>query len=93
MQDFFKQAIDDMAARSLRCVAIACRQLDLDSIPADEESLDKWALPEDDLALVAIVGIKVCTNSYISTYRDLPFRLLSEYMFWSMYNHTSGRLE
>ncbi|XP_030551279.1 calcium-transporting ATPase 9, plasma membrane-type-like isoform X2 [Rhodamnia argentea] len=57
-KDFFKQAIDDMAARSLRCVAIACRQHDLDGIPADEESLDKWVLPEDDLVLLAIVGIK-----------------------------------
>ncbi|XP_039170263.1 calcium-transporting ATPase 9, plasma membrane-type [Eucalyptus grandis] len=57
-KDFFKQAIDDMAARSLRCVAIACRQHDLDSVPADKESLDKWVLPEDDLVLLAIVGIK-----------------------------------
>ncbi|KAI3437157.1 Cation_ATPase_C domain-containing protein [Psidium guajava] len=57
-KDFFKQAIDDMATRSLRCLAIACRQHDLDSVPADEESLDKWVLPEDDLILLAIVGIK-----------------------------------
>ncbi|KAK3411186.1 hypothetical protein EUGRSUZ_J03164 [Eucalyptus grandis] len=89
-KDFFKRAIDEMAARSLRCVAIACRKHDLDSVPADEESLDKWVLPEDDLVLLAIVGIKVCTNSYLSTYRDLPFALFSEYMFWSMYHHVSG---
>ncbi|KAF3452697.1 hypothetical protein FNV43_RR03130 [Rhamnella rubrinervis] len=55
---FFKKAIEDMAARSLRCVAIAYRSYELDKIPTDEEQLDQWALPEDDLVLLAIVGIK-----------------------------------
>ncbi|XP_021665208.1 calcium-transporting ATPase 9, plasma membrane-type isoform X2 [Hevea brasiliensis] len=57
-KDFFKAAIDDMAASSLRCVAIAYRSYELDKVPADEDSLDKWVLPEDDLILLAIVGIK-----------------------------------
>uniref|UniRef100_A0A6M2F9D3 Calcium-transporting ATPase n=1 Tax=Populus davidiana TaxID=266767 RepID=A0A6M2F9D3_9ROSI len=56
--DFFKVAIDDMAARSLRCVAIAYRPYELDKVPTDEESLGKWVLPEDELVLLAVVGIK-----------------------------------
>ncbi|XP_065854078.1 calcium-transporting ATPase 9, plasma membrane-type-like isoform X2 [Euphorbia lathyris] len=57
-KDFFKTAINDMAASSLRCVAIAYRSHELDKVPADEEGLDQWVLPEDDLVLLAIVGIK-----------------------------------
>ncbi|KAI5436496.1 hypothetical protein KIW84_022839 [Lathyrus oleraceus] len=55
---FFKEAIDDMAARSLRCVAIAYRSYELDQIPSNEEDLNQWSLPEDELVLLAIVGIK-----------------------------------
>ncbi|XP_057453394.1 calcium-transporting ATPase 9, plasma membrane-type-like isoform X2 [Lotus japonicus] len=55
---FFKKAIDDMAARSLRCVAIAYRPYELDKIPSNEEDLNKWSLPEHELILLAIVGIK-----------------------------------
>ncbi|XP_031258057.1 calcium-transporting ATPase 9, plasma membrane-type-like [Pistacia vera] len=47
-----------MAARSLRCVAIAYRLYEIDKVPSDEESLDPWVLPEDDLVLLAIVGIQ-----------------------------------
>ena len=54
---FFKKAIDDMAAQSLRCVAIAYRSYELDKIPSEEE-LDQWTLPEHELVLLAIVGIK-----------------------------------
>ncbi|KAB2613258.1 calcium-transporting ATPase 9 [Pyrus ussuriensis x Pyrus communis] len=57
-KEFFKTAIDDMAERSLRCVAIAYRPYELDKVPTDEEQLSQWALPEDDLVLLAIVGIK-----------------------------------
>ncbi|KAL0012761.1 hypothetical protein SO802_007869 [Lithocarpus litseifolius] len=57
-KEFFKAAINDMAVRSLRCVAIAYRSYELDKVPADEENLAQWALPEDDLVLLAIVGIK-----------------------------------
>ncbi|KAL8256676.1 hypothetical protein R6Q59_028717 [Mikania micrantha] len=56
--EYFKGAIKDMATRSLRCVAIACRNYDIDDVPVDEEQLTKWKLPEDDLILLAIVGIK-----------------------------------
>ncbi|KAK7293954.1 hypothetical protein RJT34_16836 [Clitoria ternatea] len=54
---FFKEAIDDMAARSLRCVAMAYRSYELDKIPSNEE-LDQWFLPDHELVLLAIVGIK-----------------------------------
>uniref|UniRef100_A0A368UHW5 Calcium-transporting ATPase n=1 Tax=Glycine max TaxID=3847 RepID=A0A368UHW5_SOYBN len=55
---FFKDAIDDMAARSLRCVAIAYRSYELDKVPSSEQDLDQWSLPEHELVLLAIVGIK-----------------------------------
>ncbi|KAL2578333.1 hypothetical protein AAZV13_15G001100 [Glycine max] len=55
---FFKNSIEDMAAQSLRCVAIAYRSYDLDKIPSNEEELDQWSLPEHELVLLAIVGIK-----------------------------------
>ncbi|XP_010048692.2 calcium-transporting ATPase 8, plasma membrane-type [Eucalyptus grandis] len=55
---YFTKAIEDMAASSLRCVAIAYRTIDLKDIPTDEEQLTKWALPEDELILLAIVGLK-----------------------------------
>ncbi|KAM1240590.1 hypothetical protein ACFX2I_046133 [Malus domestica] len=57
-KEFFKTAIDDMAERSLRCVAIAYRPYEQDKVPTDEEQLSQWALPEDNLVLLAIVGIK-----------------------------------
>ncbi|XP_062076532.1 calcium-transporting ATPase 9, plasma membrane-type-like [Humulus lupulus] len=58
LQEFFKTAIDNMAANSLRCVAIAYRSYELDKVPSEEEQLSHWALPEEELTLLAIVGIK-----------------------------------
>ncbi|KAL2930200.1 Calcium-transporting ATPase 8 plasma membrane-type [Bienertia sinuspersici] len=55
---FFKKAIGQMASQSLRCVAIAYIPYKLDSVPSDEDQLSQWVLPEDDLILLAIVGIK-----------------------------------
>ncbi|CAH2077539.1 unnamed protein product [Thlaspi arvense] len=68
-----KNAINDMAARSLRCVAIAFRTFEADKIPTDEEQLSRWVLPEDDLVLLAIVGIKVrmVTGDNIQTARAI----------------------
>ncbi|XP_022149628.1 calcium-transporting ATPase 9, plasma membrane-type isoform X2 [Momordica charantia] len=57
-EDYFKVAISDMAAKSLRCVAIAYRSYELEKVPIDDERLDQWDLPADDLVLLAIVGIK-----------------------------------
>lgn len=56
---FFEKAIETMAASSLRCVAIAYRSYESEKVPTNEEELAKWALPEDDLVLLAVVGIKV----------------------------------
>ncbi|CAN6813182.1 unnamed protein product [Brassica oleracea] len=52
-------AIDAMAKNSLRCVAIACRTQELNKVPKEQEDLDKWSLLEDELTLLAIVGIKI----------------------------------
>ena len=48
-----------MAKESLRCVAIAYRTCGMDEVPTTEEELENWQLPEGDLILLAIVGIKV----------------------------------
>ncbi|KAL3528503.1 hypothetical protein ACH5RR_007825 [Cinchona calisaya] len=57
-KEFFKNAIENMAARSLRCVALAYKTCEVDKVPTDEEQLARWVLPEDELILLAIVGIK-----------------------------------
>ncbi|CAN6976697.1 unnamed protein product [Brassica oleracea var. botrytis] len=58
LREFFRLAIDAMAKNSLRCVAIACRTQELNKVPKEQEDLDKWSLLEDELTLLAIVGIK-----------------------------------
>ncbi|KAL4383417.1 hypothetical protein GQ457_15G029490 [Hibiscus cannabinus] len=55
---FFENAIETMAAGSLRCVAIAYRSYESEKVPTNEEELARWALPEDDLVFLAVVGIK-----------------------------------
>ncbi|KAJ8553178.1 hypothetical protein K7X08_023856 [Anisodus acutangulus] len=62
-KDFLKEAIEDMAAKSLRCVAIAYQTCNVDEVPTDEEQLAQWVLPEDDLILLAILSIKVMGRS------------------------------
>lgn len=57
----FKKLIEDMAAASLRCVALAYRLYDLEKVPK-EDHRDSWELPEDELILLGIVGIKVCSE-------------------------------
>ena len=54
---FFQKAIEDMAAASLRCLAIAYRPYEVENVPTSEAN---WSLPEDDLILLAVVGIKAC---------------------------------
>ncbi|KZV28015.1 cation-transporting atpase plant [Dorcoceras hygrometricum] len=82
----FKKAIDDMAARSLRCLAITYRLFKVEKVPTTDEELENWQLPEDDLILLAIVGIKdpcrpnvrdavqLCTNAGV---KDLNSLLMS----------------
>ncbi|XP_022897971.1 calcium-transporting ATPase 9, plasma membrane-type-like isoform X2 [Olea europaea var. sylvestris] len=55
---YFKKAIEDMAAGSLRCVAIAYRSYEKEMVPSNEVEMENWQLPEEDLILLAIVGIK-----------------------------------
>jgi P-type Ca2+ transporter type 2C len=56
--DEFKKSIEDMGANSLRCVAFAYCPCEAEVIPNDD--IANWKLPEDDLTLLGIVGIKVC---------------------------------
>ncbi|KAI3513987.1 hypothetical protein L1887_12285 [Cichorium endivia] len=56
--EYFKMAIEVMATRSLRCVAIAYRPCKPETVPTDEDELAQWELPEDDLVLLAIVGLE-----------------------------------
>ncbi|XP_072981011.1 calcium-transporting ATPase 5, plasma membrane-type-like isoform X1 [Typha angustifolia] len=53
----YKQAIEDMAVSSLRCVAFAYLPYNLENVP-NEEEIEKWELPEDELILLGVVGIK-----------------------------------
>lgn len=50
--------IEDMAASSLRCVAFAYRPHDMGEVPNEDER-DDWKLPEDNLIMLGVVGIKV----------------------------------
>ncbi|KAG5559719.1 hypothetical protein RHGRI_009287 [Rhododendron griersonianum] len=54
----FKSAIDDMAGRSLRCVAIAYRSCGMENVPTIDEELAHWEIPDDELVLLAFVGLK-----------------------------------
>ncbi|KAM7477868.1 hypothetical protein LguiA_026081 [Lonicera macranthoides] len=54
----FKKGIEAMAAGSLRCVALAYKVCKSENVPIEEEELEHWDLPEDDLILLAIVGLK-----------------------------------
>ncbi|KAG0464563.1 hypothetical protein HPP92_020632 [Vanilla planifolia] len=53
----FRSSIEDMAAVSLRCVALAFRTFELEKLPGEEER-ESWSLPDSDLTLLGIVGIK-----------------------------------
>ncbi|KAG8481751.1 hypothetical protein CXB51_026617 [Gossypium anomalum] len=57
-KEFFEAAIDEMAANCLRCIALAYRLCEQEKVPSNEVSFDDWVLPEDNLVLLAIVGIK-----------------------------------
>ena len=54
----FKRFIEDMAAASLRCIAFAYRTYEMDGVP-NEDQRDEWKLPDDNLIMLGIVGIKV----------------------------------
>lgn len=54
---YFKKSIEDMAEASLRCVAFAYRSYDLGEVPG-VENRDNWNLPDNELVLLGVVGIK-----------------------------------
>ncbi|KAL6507831.1 Calcium-transporting ATPase 10, plasma membrane-type [Orobanche gracilis] len=47
-----------VAAGSLRCVAIAYRTCETEKVLASGKELENWDMPEGDLILLEIVGIK-----------------------------------
>lgn len=78
----FKKAIEDMASCSLRCVAIAYRSYEMEKVPVDEDQLSQWALPEDDLVLLAIVGLKVYVHMKLKRVKNYA----SECMLWTNFD-------
>jgi Ca2+-transporting ATPase len=47
-----------MASCSLRCVTIAYKPYKSDKVPVDEQQLTQWVIPQVDLVLHVIIGIK-----------------------------------
>lgn len=72
---YFKKSIEDMAAGSLRCVALAYRPYEIEKVPSSDEELENWELPDTDLFLLAIVGIKV-SSCYLSCLHNYCFNFL-----------------
>ena len=68
----FSKYIEEMAAKSLRCVAFAFRKYEFDDVPPEIER-ETWLLPEDELILTAIVGIKVYLQFGKLSYMNLFF--------------------
>lgn len=64
--DLFKKVIEDMASHSLSCLAIAYQSYEIENFPTSEEELGHWSIPERDLILLAIVGLKVSKSCLIS---------------------------
>ncbi|MCO5560036.1 hypothetical protein L7F22_013642 [Adiantum nelumboides] len=52
------KVIEEMATESLRCIAFAYKEVADKEVPKSDELLEKWAIPESQLCLIAIVGIK-----------------------------------
>lgn len=48
-------------------MAIAYRPCNIDSVPSSDEELENWQLPESELILLAIVGIKVLVTCSVLT--------------------------
>ncbi|KAH0449141.1 hypothetical protein IEQ34_022941 [Dendrobium chrysotoxum] len=55
--DAFKKCIEDMTSVSLRCVAFAYSLYDMKNVPG-EEAKGNWMLPDNNLVLLGIVGMK-----------------------------------
>lgn len=55
-----------MAEQSLRCIAFGYRSYDIEIVP-DEDHIDQWVLPEDNLILLGIIGLKVLNMIGVDT--------------------------
>ncbi|CDY51825.1 BnaC03g15370D [Brassica napus] len=60
---FYHMEPEDLLSMPWRKIAcgvwlFACRTQELNKVPKEQEDLDKWSLLEDELTLLAIVGIK-----------------------------------
>lgn len=58
-----RRSFSDLLSMPWRKIAcgvwlFACRTQELNKVPKEQEDLDKWSLLEDELTLLAIVGIK-----------------------------------
>lgn len=60
-----KKLIEDMAEQSLRCIAFAYRNLDLKDVPSEEQIIN-WQLPDNELTLIGIIGMKVYAHEIAS---------------------------
>lgn len=58
-------------------MAIAYRPYDAKSVPSTAEELENWQLPESDLILLAIVGIKVLVTSVLPLLLPINFSRVS----------------
>jgi Ca2+-transporting ATPase len=58
-----RKFIEDMAEQSLRCIAFAYRNLDLEDVPSEEQRIN-WQLPDNDLTLIGIAGMKVYVQEF-----------------------------
>lgn len=76
-----------MAAGSLRCVAIAYRPCKGETVPTDEDELAHWELPEGDLVLLAIIGLKVCAG--LATF---DWHMLGYHALFLYFNHLHNSL-
>jgi Ca2+-transporting ATPase len=63
--DQLKKLIEDMAEQSLRCIAFAYRNLDLKVVPSEEQIIN-WQLPDNELILIGIIGMKVYAHELTS---------------------------
>ena len=53
-----KTVIEGMAAQTLRCIALAYRSIDGAAVPSGEEARSEWKVPDSELTLMAVTGIK-----------------------------------
>ncbi|XP_078170730.1 calcium-transporting ATPase 5, plasma membrane-type-like [Carex rostrata] len=68
-----KKMIEGMAEASLRCIAFAYRPFEIENVPKEDQRSD-WAIPENELVLLGIVGIKDPCRPGVKDAVELCFR-------------------